>query len=138
MSTYRVIRRSTPPMLGDRLSPFAVSIGGDYYHVEPRYPSLERAGELDRGDVLVASGINGDTWSTMLTKAPSDAPSILLASVLRSADGSPLRNGAVTREAALAKERADPASVSRVLIPMAQKRGGDVVDIEMLPPHHWM
>lgn len=161
--SYRVIQRATPPMVGtgDEIqpSPFAVPIGGGYYHVEPRYV-------LEPGDTLVADDINASRWATLAAKAPAHAQAILRAKVYRRADGQSLRaeveadegvtvekkvpqSGNASRKPAdpvkaakaLARAKAlhdeDPESVTSASVPMAEVLDGDVVDADMMPPHHW-
>ena len=129
MGTYRIIQRATPPMLGDDPSPFAVSLGGGYYHVEPRYV-------LEKNDRLVADAVNGATWTKLTKDAPLDAPKILLTTVYRAADGTAIKskNGPVTLGDV---KLADPTTVQRVSVKMEAVKIGDVVEVTSLLPHHW-
>lgn len=160
--TYRIIKRATPPTLGtgedQQPNPFAVPIGGGYYHVEPRYV-------LEKDDGLVADDINGDTWRDLPGKAPAHAASILRARAYRKADGtlraeveadekavvekkvpqsgqSSKRPASLEQAAkALARAKAlhaeDPEAVQAVSVPMSEVLDGDVVDADTIPPHNW-
>jgi len=162
MSIYRIIQRAMPPTLLDDTgpvpSPFAVGLGGDYYHVEPRYV-------LESGDTLIADDVNGAKWTTLLAKAPAHAQAILRALVYRNKAGT-LRaeigaeegvavekkvpqsgqsskkpvspdQAAKALNRAKALHAADPETVQAVSMSMSAVLDGDVVDTDMIAPHHW-
>lgn len=111
MGTYRVIHRKTPPTLGGAPNPFAVDIGGGFYHVEPRY-------EMERDDELVADAVNGREWDTFFAKAGAATAQAVLSARVRRSVG--------TR-----------GETETVIVRKIDVRGEDTVEEDAIPPHNW-